>query len=289
MLRSTALVLALCFTSVTASATLVGRSPATPGGTDYRAYYDTALHITWVADANLSGTSGFAAGGQMTWSQAQAWIASLNAATYLGANTWRLPVTPQPDPSCSVEFAPGQYGGFGCTGSEMGHLSNADGITSANPGPFSNVQLTNYWSDTPYAPMAGSAWYFYFNVGGQNHDVETLSFHAWAVAPGDPLGPDTDGDGIPDSLDNCTLVPNPSQLDADGDGYGNACDADLNNSGTVTAADFAILRSVLGQLATASPTAAAADLNGSGAVTAADFAILRSYLGKPPGPSGLHP
>jgi V8-like Glu-specific endopeptidase len=100
---------------------------------------------------------------------------------------------------------------------------------------------------------------------------------------------DADGDGIADAVDNCTLVPNPSQLDADGDGYGNACDADLNNSGTVTAADFAILRSVLGQSATASPTAAAADLNGSGTVTAADFAILRSALGKNPGPSGLHP
>jgi hypothetical protein len=101
--------------------------------------------------------------------------------------------------------------------------------------------------------------------------------------------PDADGDGIVDALDNCTNVPNPAQLDADGDGYGNACDADLNNSGTVTAADFAIMRSVLGQSAGSSPTAAAADLNGSGTVTAADFAILRSYLGKPPGPSGLHP
>jgi hypothetical protein len=100
---------------------------------------------------------------------------------------------------------------------------------------------------------------------------------------------DTDGDGIPDYQDNCKLVANPTQLDSDGDGYGNACDADLNNSGAVTAADFAIMRAALGQPASASPTAAAADMNGSGTVTAADFAILRSYLGKNPGPSGLHP
>jgi hypothetical protein len=46
---------------------------------------------------------------------------------------------------------------------------------------------------------------------------------------------------------------------------------------------------VLGQSAGSSPTAAKADLNGSGTVTAADFAILRSALGKNPGPSGLHP
>ena len=101
--------------------------------------------------------------------------------------------------------------------------------------------------------------------------------------------PDTDGDAIADSADNCTLVANPSQLDANGDGYGNICDADLNNSGLVTTADFGILRSVLNQSASASPTAAAADLNGSGTVTTADYAILRARLNLPPGPSGLHP
>ncbi|MHB8417924.1 MAG: thrombospondin type 3 repeat-containing protein [Myxococcales bacterium] len=35
---------------------------------------------------------------------------------------------------------------------------------------------------------------------------------------------DTDGDGIPDALDNCPYTPNPSQLDTDGDGIGDACD-----------------------------------------------------------------
>jgi Thrombospondin type 3 repeat len=35
---------------------------------------------------------------------------------------------------------------------------------------------------------------------------------------------DTDGDGIPDALDNCPYTPNPDQLDTDGDGIGDACD-----------------------------------------------------------------
>ncbi len=35
---------------------------------------------------------------------------------------------------------------------------------------------------------------------------------------------DTDGDGIPDSLDNCPFVPNPSQTDTDHDNVGDACD-----------------------------------------------------------------
>jgi hypothetical protein len=36
--------------------------------------------------------------------------------------------------------------------------------------------------------------------------------------------PDTDGDGIPDSSDNCSTVPNPSQINSDGDTYGDDCD-----------------------------------------------------------------
>ena len=36
--------------------------------------------------------------------------------------------------------------------------------------------------------------------------------------------PDTDGDGIPDSSDNCVDASNPDQADHDGDGAGDACD-----------------------------------------------------------------
>jgi len=38
------------------------------------------------------------------------------------------------------------------------------------------------------------------------------------------LDPDTDGDGIPDSIDNCPLVPNPDQSDVNESGLGDACD-----------------------------------------------------------------
>ncbi len=100
---------------------------------------------------------------------------------------------------------------------------------------------------------------------------------------------DSDGDGVNDSLDNCLGLANPTQLDADGDGYGNFCDTDLNNSGSVTVADYTILRNVLNQLATSSPVAAAADINGSGSVTTTDYTLLRNQLNHPPGPSGLHP
>ena len=107
-----------------------------------------------------------------------------------------------------------------------------------------------------------------------------------------PCDLDTDCDGIPDTQDNCIYVPNgplapdaggQSQRDTNGDGYGNVCDADLNNDGLVTAADYMILRSRL------NTTNADADLNGDGQVTIADYLILRGLLNKAPGPSGLVP
>jgi CSLREA domain-containing protein len=42
---------------------------------------------------------------------------------------------------------------------------------------------------------------------------------------------DLDLDGVVDVLDNCFRVPNPSQLDTDGDNEGDACDGDDDNDG----------------------------------------------------------
>jgi hypothetical protein len=50
-------------------------------------------------------------------------------------------------------------------------------------------------------------------------------------------GFDDDGDGIPNNVDNCPNVSNPRQLDADGDGIGNACDPDKDGDGVLNPAD----------------------------------------------------
>jgi hypothetical protein len=49
--------------------------------------------------------------------------------------------------------------------------------------------------------------------------------------------PDGDGDGVPDSTDNCPAVANGDQTDSDGDGAGNACDSDDDNDGVPDSGD----------------------------------------------------
>ncbi len=93
---------------------------------------------------------------------------------------------------------------------------------------------------------------------------------------------DSDGDGVADNADNCTLVANADQRDTDGDGYGNICDPDFNADNRTDFADLAQLKSVF--FTTSNPDQ---DLNGDNRVDFEDLAILKSYFFKSPGPSGL--
>ncbi|MEM6640035.1 MAG: Ig-like domain-containing protein [Pseudomonadota bacterium] len=97
------------------------------------------------------------------------------------------------------------------------------------------------------------------------------------------LPPDTDQDGVPDTDDNCTQSSNPDQIDADGDGFGNACDADFNNDCTVNFLDLGRMRQVF---FSDDPVV---DINNDGTVNAVDLGLLRSQFFGEPGPSGTEP
>lgn len=94
---------------------------------------------------------------------------------------------------------------------------------------------------------------------------------------------DSDNDGVADGLDNCTEVFNADQRDSNADGFGNECDADLNNDGIVNAVDLGLLRVAF------FTDDADADLNGDGTVNIVDLGRMRSLFFSPPGPSGLAP
>jgi hypothetical protein len=189
--------------------TLQGRLPLTPGGSDYQAYYDTELNVTWLADANLSKTSGYDADGFMTGSESQTWIGTLNAASYLGVNNWRLPTVTDTGPlgcdfaftgtDCgyNVDLSTGEmarmyYGALGDTGgyntSGAPQPCNSPILNClTNTGPFANLQTDRYyWTGTEWAPpYTSTAWYFDFYDGAQVDQDKSHSNHAWAVRPGD--------------------------------------------------------------------------------------------------------
>jgi hypothetical protein len=58
---------------------------------------------------------------------------------------------------------------------------------------------------------------------------------------------DGDGDGVPDTQDNCPRVANPSQYDFDVDHIGDACDADADGDGLLPGADNCPLDANAGQ------------------------------------------
>ena len=125
-----------------------------------------------------------------------------------------------------------------------------------------------------------------FNIGTASLDGNQLAFEATFMDGSRglyvaTLQSDSDGDGVVDADDNCLTVANADQRDTDGDLYGNACDADLNNDGVVNVVDLGILR---GAFFSAD---ADADFNGDGTVNVVDLGIMRVGFFLPPGPSGL--
>lgn len=198
-----ALALILAGLSLPAQAALVGRSPVTPGGTDYQLVDDTDLGVTWLGNANLAGTntfgvSGIAVSGAMDWSTATAWIAAMNAANggagYLGYNNWRLPKTPLIDASCADQHGGAFSSGANCTGSELGHMFSAElGGTALSPisasadpdlALFTNLVDDGYWSDQYDASFA---WVSNYGFGLQGPDQKIIGYYTWAVRDNVPV------------------------------------------------------------------------------------------------------
>lgn len=150
------------------------------------------------------------------------------------------------------------------------------------PGRTVNVELD---------PIAGaSTGYVCFRFGGDDEWYAQVDDVAVTAVGCFPPNLDTDSDGLLDGEDNCIDRANgPAQPDAggrvqydvDGDGFGNACDADFDDNCFVGRAD---LDTMLAGIFTADPLL---DLDGNGIVNIRDVAVLLRQAGGPPGPSGL--
>ena len=78
IIRSAVLAIILCSISFGSNAAFIGVLPATAGDTDWQAYYDDQLDITWTQNANIIGLD--------RWDSQVAWAAGLNIG---GVTGWR--------------------------------------------------------------------------------------------------------------------------------------------------------------------------------------------------------
>ena len=165
------------------------------------AYYDTALDITWLANATYAGRA-------TVWATANSWAAGLNPYGS-GITGWRLPTTIDADgpdadllgnDGCSyTNFYQGVDCGYNITThSEMSHMfyvtlgnlayystsgTAQPGWGLTNTGPL-NVLDNFYWSATEHAPDTRHAWGFDTYNGIQSLSNKANGFAAWAVHSG---------------------------------------------------------------------------------------------------------
>ncbi len=110
------------------------------------------------------------------------------------------------------------------------------------------VNGTVVWENQPNGDLVDSSWSTQeLEVGAWADNLASVQiefelesdgakeFGGWAVDDVELLyfapGADTDGDGVPNAIDNCPTVSNPFQENADGDAFGDACDTCTDTDG----------------------------------------------------------
>jgi hypothetical protein len=150
-------------------------------------------------------------------------------------------------------------------------------------------------SDTDHPADSGCTWVGDLSeepdcddgIDNDNDGAVDLDDSFCASAGGPREEPDADSDGVTDAEDDCLLAADPTQLDSNQDGYGNACDADYNDDGTVGGSDWLALAQAFGSTAGSPGWDPDLDANGDGTVGGAELLLLGASFAGPPGPSGL--
>jgi hypothetical protein len=216
LLKASALMSAVGVALTVSTNALADLIPSADGST----VYDTSLHVTWLANADLAGTaagqfgvSGINADGSMDYPTAQAWLQAMNTYVspgythpgYLGHSDWQLPATSHQDGSCQYAMgADGNSFGFGCSGSALGSLFYAPqslGISATNTayqtpsntvssaiGTFINFQPYLYWTDTINPKDPDGRETFSFNTGFQGSNIAQNFLYVLPMIQGDVSG-----------------------------------------------------------------------------------------------------
>ncbi|MFK8028646.1 MAG: thrombospondin type 3 repeat-containing protein [Gammaproteobacteria bacterium] len=154
---------------------------------------------------------------------------------------------------------------------------NADGLQVDEVNGSTNFVANGSALDDNFMGISHDEGIASVSVSGSGGGME-IDHIQYGFACGLVAGEDSDADGILDAADNCTFESNPSQTDSDGDGFGNACDTDLNNDGVT---NFIDLSTFVPLFLTTNPDA---DFNSDGVVNFLDLNTIRRFFLTVPGP-----
>jgi hypothetical protein len=152
------------------------------------AFYDSALNITWLNDANYAKTSGFDSDGLMAGSTANSFAQGLMLGGY---NGWRLAALSTIG-HLAMPYNCATSAAFACaaSGNELGYMyyfnldgnGNNSGIQQSGNATLFNIQ-GNYWGNG----ATNVSWTLNFANGYQNLIIPPIQLFAsgWIVHPGD--------------------------------------------------------------------------------------------------------
>ena len=192
--------------------------------------------------------------------------------------------TTQPAVSCTTDSECASAGKGACNVDSVVSLSLADGDSNLQPDPFVADGTFVLCPFTITVGTAPATYAFASNTASWS-DATGAENPASGTVGSITVLPDADGDGVPDSIDNCPYTANPLQEDRGGrgslsppDGIGDACQCgDVNGDGRVTQGDSVIiLRSGLTQLCDVGPAGPTVSCTQADSVI-----ILRSLLTPP--------
>jgi hypothetical protein len=145
------------------------------------------------------------------------------------------------------------------------------------------------WRDSTDYSKRGENWARFVDTSA--YFIEVLLMHEAGIdTDHNPLPPsciDADADGVCAAADNCLAAANADQRDSNADGYGNACDADVDQDGVVGGSDYIALGRAFGARSPDPAYDPDLDADGDGAIGAPEWLRLGASWAGPPGPSGL--
>ena len=135
--------------------------------------------LMWLNDANYAGE-------EKNWDDAIAWIETLNTASFLGYQDWRLPkAEPISGDTYIVNKDPSTDGtadyGYNITSpkNDLAYLYNVEVVTAASPHPFESLSADFYWSGSEFD--LNEAWAFDFGTGLNTSLSKEEAHYAWAA------------------------------------------------------------------------------------------------------------